>query len=118
AGAQTAAVQTEPVRGPGGEGAGLKVSTSDDHSKNPHDCNAQDQLLFTLAGANVPAIADLLTSDAEYGRTLSLQLDGFSQDGKHVFGMFSEDGKYANTSLFDYRTTDGHAEIVDLTKQF
>ena len=117
-GSQAAATQTESARGPGGSVAILKVSTADDHSKNSHECNAQYQLLFTPAGANAPVVVDLISSDAEYGRTLSLQLDGFAQDGKHVFGIFSESGKYANASLFDYNIADGQVQLVDLTKKF
>jgi hypothetical protein len=117
-GTQVAAAQTQPVRGPDGVLAVLKVSTADDHSKNSHDCNAQYQLLFTPAGANAPVVVDLLTSDADYSRSLSLRLDGFSQDGKHVFGIFSEAGKYPTTFLFDYDTTVGQVQLTDLTKQF
>jgi hypothetical protein len=118
AGAQTAAAQTQPVQGPGGAFAILKVSTADDHGKNSHDCEAQYQLLFTPAGASAPVVVDLVTSDAEYGRNLSLHLDGFSQDGKHIFGIFSEVGKYPTTSLFDFDTTSRQVQVIDLTKQF
>src|SRR6266581_9348661 len=40
-GAEIAAAQTQPLAGPGGASAQLKVSTADDHSKNSHECNAE-----------------------------------------------------------------------------
>jgi hypothetical protein len=92
-GASIAVTETQPVRGPSGTSAVLKVSTSDDHSKNSHLCNAEYQLLFMPAGGGAPVVADLLTADDDYGRSLSLRLDGFSQDGNQIFGIFSERGK-------------------------
>jgi hypothetical protein len=117
-GEQVAPAETQPVRGPGGAMAVLKVSSTDDHSKNSHECSAEYQLLFKPPSASAPLVVDLLITDAEYGRNLMLQLEGFSQDGKHVFGIFSEDGKYANSSLFDYDTTARQVQIIDLTKLF
>jgi hypothetical protein len=117
-GAETAASQTQPLRGPGGVSAALKVSTADDHNKNSHDCNAEYQLLIIPAGAGAPAVVDLLTSDGEYDRIISLRLDGFSQDGKRVFGVLSEVGKYPATTLFAYSTADGQVQLMDLRKPF
>src|ERR1700693_2630757 len=76
-GTETAASRTQPLHGPGGVVAVLKVSTADDHSKNSHDCNAEYQLLIMPAGARTPVVVDLLTSDADYDRIISLRLDGF-----------------------------------------
>ena len=117
-GEQAAAAETQPVRGPGGAAAVLKVSSTDDHSKNSHDCMAEYQLLFTPAGTSAPVVVELTQSDAEYGRNLTLHLDGFSQDGKHVFGLLSEAGKYPITFLFDYDTARGQAQLIDLPKKF
>jgi len=117
-GAETAASQTQPLHGPGGVTAMLKVSTADDHSKNSHDCTAEYQLLVTPAGTGAPVVVDLLTSDAEYDRIISLRLDGFSQDGKRVFGVLSEGGKYPATTLFAYSTADGQVQLMDLRKPF
>jgi hypothetical protein len=117
-GAETAASQTQPFDGPGGATAVLKVSTADDHSKNSHDCSAAFQLLIIPAGAGAPVVVDLLTSDAEYNRIISLRLDGFSQDGKRVFGVLSEVGKYPATTLFAYSTADGQVQLMDLGKPF
>src|ERR1700676_680398 len=85
-GATTAATETQAVRGPSGTAAVLKVSTSDDHSKNSHQCSANYQLLITPAAGGCPVAVDVLTADDAYGRTLSLHLDGFTRDGKRVLG--------------------------------
>jgi len=117
-GSSAAAAETQPVRGPGGAVAVLKVSSADDHSKNSHECNAEYQLLFTSAGTRTPVVVDLEQSDGEYGRSLSLHLEGFSQDGKHVFGVLSEGGRYAITLVFDYDTARGQVQLIDLPKEF
>src|SRR5580700_1942992 len=117
-GAETTASQTQPLRGPGGVTAVLKVSTADDHSKNSHDCNAEYQLLIIPAGSGAPIVVNLLTSDAEYDRIISLRLDGFSQDGKRLFGVISEVGKFPATTLFAYSTADGQVQLMDLRKPF
>jgi len=117
-GDDSAATQTQAVRGPFGATAVLKVSTADDHSKNSHLCNAEYQLLVTPAAGGAPVVVDLLTADDDYGRNLTLRLDGFSWDGKRVFGIFSERGKRTATFLFDYDTTNGNVQLVDLKEQF
>ena len=117
-GAETATAQTQPLPGPGGASAVLKVSTADDHSKNSHECNAEYQLLITPAGGRKAIVVDLNASDAEYDRIISLRLDGFSQDGKRIFGILSEAGKYPLVTLFAYNTIDGQVQLVDLKKQF
>lgn len=116
-GATIATTATQPVLGPGDASAVLKVSTADDHSKNSHECWAEYKLEFTAAGGK-PLEADVDTSDGDYGRNLTLRLAGFSRDGKHVFGLLSEGGKYAITLLFDYHAGDAVAQLVDLRMQF
>jgi hypothetical protein len=116
-GSVTAAVQTQPLRGPDGMVAVLKVSSADDHSKNSHLCNADYVLLITPANAGAAATVDLLTTDADWDRTLSLRLDGFSHDGKQVFGVLAERGKYPSDVLFDYGTTERKARLIDIRKQ-
>lgn len=116
-GANVAPIETHPLRGPGGATVVLKVLTADDASKNSHECDADYKLVFTPAGG-APVEADIDTTDAEYGRNLSLRLAGFTRDGKHVLGILSEGGKYAITLLFDYHAGDAVAQIVDLKMQF
>lgn len=103
--------------GPGGATVVVKVITTDDASKDSHDCDADYQLLFTPAGG-APVEADIDTTDAEYGRSLSLRLAGFTRDGKRVLGIVSEGGKYPLTLLFDYHAGDAVAQLVDLNMQF
>jgi len=117
-GASIAATETQAVRGPAGATAVLKVSTADDHSKNSHECNADYKLVVTPATGGALVEADFLASDGDYGRTLSLRLAGFSQDGKRVLGILAESGKYPTTLLFDYHEGGGPVQIVDLNMQF
>jgi hypothetical protein len=117
AGSEIATAQTQPVPGPNGVMAVLKVSTADDHSKNSHLCNADYLLLFTPANGQAKAVL-LLTSDGDWERTLSLRLDGYSRDGERVFGVIAESGKHRSAVLFDYNTADGTVRLIDLRKQF
>jgi hypothetical protein len=116
--ANIAATQTQPVRGRDGMVAVLKVSSEDDHSKNSHDCQAEYQLLMMPGPGGAPVAVDLLTSDAAWNRSLSLRLNGFSQNGARVFGVISEDGKFPSTTLFDYDTAEGKVRLIDLKKRF
>ena len=117
-GAKIAAAETPAVRGPAGATAVLKVSTADDHSKNSHECNADYKLVVTPATGGAPVEVDFIASDGDYGRSLSLRLAGFSQDGKRVLGILAEGGKYSTTLLFDYHAGDAQVPIVDLKMQF
>ena len=110
--------ETQAVRGPNGATAVLKVSTTDDHSKNSHDCMADYKLAVTPATGGAPVEIDFLASDGDYGRTLSLRLAGFSRDGKRVLGSLAEGGKYSTTLLFDYHAGDAQVPLVDLKMQF
>lgn len=115
-GATAASVQTQLIRGPAGVAAVLKASSADDHSKNSHECMAEYHLLITPAGTGEQSSLDILSSDGDYGRSIVLRLDGFSPDGKHVFGLVTEGGKFPLTILFDYDTARGGVQIIDLNK--
>jgi len=117
-GSDIAATQTQPLRGPGGVVTVLKVSSADDHSKNTHLCNADYVLLITPADASAARAVDLLNTDADWDRILSLRLDGFEHNGKRVFGVLTERGKHPSTMLFDYDTADDKVQLIDLRKQF
>lgn len=117
-GATIAATETQAVRGPGGGTAVLKVSTADDHSKNSHECNADYKLVVTSATGGSPVEIDFIASDGDYGRSLSLRLAGFSQDGRRVLGILAEGGKYSTTLLFNYHAGDAQVPVVDLKKHF
>lgn len=111
-----ATAQTQSVRGPAGTAAVLKVSTEDDHSKNSHLCMADYQLLITQNAGDKPTAVDLISSDDEWGRSLSIQLSGFSHDGKRILGMFSEGSATPVQQVFDYNTEDGNVLSFDLQK--
>lgn len=117
-----AGAQTQAVRGPAGSSAILKVSSSDDASKDSHQCNAEYRLLVTPAPGATPTTLDFLSSDGDYGRILSVRLDGFSHDGGRIFGVLVEGdstpGSTPTTLLFDYHASGGPVQLVDLTKQF
>jgi hypothetical protein len=117
-GTTSASTETRVVRGPSGATAVLKVSTADDHSKNSHECNAEYQLIVTRVAGGAPVVVDLLMADDDYGRNLSLRLDGFSRDGKQILGIISESSKRTSTFLFDYDTTNGNVRLVDLKLEF
>jgi hypothetical protein len=110
-----ATAQTQSVRGPAGTIAVLKVSTEDDHGKNSHLCMADYQLLITR-NSDQPQSVDLLSSDDEWGRSLSIQLSGFSHDGKRILGMFSEGSSNPIQQVFDYSSDDGTVQLFDLRK--
>jgi hypothetical protein len=52
-----------------------------------------------------------ISSIGEWGRRLSVHLDGFSDDGKHIFGVISEGGKYSSVRVFDFKRDGSHVEI-------
>lgn len=114
--ANPAAAQTQAVTGPRGVSAVLRVETEDDHSKDSHECMADYEL--EIANGGDGRTADILSSDDEYGRRVTMRLDGFSQDGRRVIGILSESGKDATTALFDYHIDGGEARLVDLSKMF
>jgi hypothetical protein len=111
-------VQTQLVGGPAGSSAVLKVSSSDDASKDSHQCSADYQLLVKPATGATPISVDFLSSDGDYGRRLTGRLDGFSQDGGRIFGVLTEGGPTRMTLLFDYQASGGPVQLVDLGKQF
>jgi hypothetical protein len=108
--------QTPAVRGPAGVSAVLKFSGADDQSKHSHDCIAQYQLAVQQDGGGAALVADILTSYGDSGRKLSLHLDGFTPDGKRVFGIISESGRAPDSTLFDYNTADGKVQLFDIAK--
>lgn len=117
-GANIGTVQTQSIRSPVGVAAVFKVSSADDHSKNTHLCMAEYELLITAAAAGAPSVVDILSSDGDYNRKIALRLDGFSLDGKHVFGVLTEGGEPPLTMLFDYDTAGGRVKLTDLNKVF
>jgi hypothetical protein len=96
------AVETQLVRGPAGETARVQASTHDDSSKNSHDCMADYELIVQPAHGGVPVTIDFLSSDGDWGRKLSVHFDGFSADGKRIFGTLMEGGTTPTAMVLDY----------------
>ena len=93
----------------------VKISAEDDHSKDSHDCMAEYKLVIQPAGA-APVSTDILSSDGDWGRKVSVHLAGFSSDGKQVFGILSEGGRAPSTMIFRYHSADQPVELLDLKK--
>ena len=113
--ANNVTAESKDQPGPDGVVAILVVHSEDDHGKNTHDCMATYTLRITFpdgrhaAGLTPPM--DFTASDGEWGRRLSVHLDGFSKDGKHIFGVISEGGKHSFVQVFDFRRDGSHSEI-------
>ena len=84
--------------------------------KNSHNCMANYSLRITLpdgsdgAAGLIPPMG-FISSIAEWGRRLSVHLDGFSDDGQHIFGVIAEGGKYSSVTVFDFKRDGSHVEI-------
>ena len=112
-----ATTESRSRTGPGGILVVLVVHSEDDHGKNSHACMANYFLRITLpdgsrdiAPGPMPPMG-FSSSDAEWGRRISVHLDGFSNDGQHVFGVIAEGGKYSFVQVFDFRRDGSHSEI-------
>lgn len=111
----SAVAQTQTVNGPDSSTAVLKVSTEDDHAKDTHLCMA-DYKLEVVHNSDKPHAAQLLSSDNDWGRKISIQLGGFSSDGKKIVGMFSEGGASPTQQVFEYNTEDDSTRLFDLRR--
>lgn len=88
--------ETRSKTGPGGVVAVLKVQTHDDHMTNSHQCMAEYHLRITLPDGHEEAPDTgygFTNSIAEWGRRVSVHLNGFSNDGQHILRVLSEGGK-------------------------
>jgi hypothetical protein len=113
--ANNSVTQTQAVRGPGSV-AVLKVSAEDDHSKDSHSCLATYKLLITSASADSPSQVEVLASDSDWDRNISLQLSGYTHDGKRILGMLTEGGPTPMQQIFDYNMDDGTVRLFDVIK--
>jgi hypothetical protein len=114
--ANNVATESRSRTGPGGVVAVLRVHSEDDHNKNSHECEAHYMLRITLpdgrdgAAGLIPPMG-FASSVAEWGRRLSVHLDGFSNDGQHVFGVISESGKHSFVQVFDFKRDGSHVDV-------
>lgn len=111
----SAVAQTQAAHGPEAARAVLKVSTEDDHAKDTHLCMADYKLEITHS-SDQPHTAELLSSDNDWGRKVSIELGGFSQDGKTIVGMFDEGGSSPTQQVFEYSTDDESIRLFDLRR--
>jgi hypothetical protein len=105
-----------PVFGPEAVVAFLRIFSEDDHGKNSHACQAKYELIILPFVGDTAVVMRLLSSNGDWDRRLSVHLDGFSRNGKRIFGIISEGGKYPLTSLFSYDFTSRRAELIDLKR--
>jgi len=108
-------METLSKTGPGGIIAVVSVHSEDDHNKDSHQCMANYHLRITLPDGReeTPDSSPMgfSNSAAEWGRRLSVHLDGFSSDGQRIFGVISESGKYSFVHVFDFRRGGASVEI-------
>ena len=107
--------ETRSKTGPGGVVAVLSLHSEDDHAKDSHQCMAEYHLRITLPDGRKEAPDTgygFANTIAESGRRLSVHLDGFSNDGQHIFGVISEGGKYSFVQVFDFKRGGPHVEIA------
>lgn len=109
----SAVLQSPAVYGPGESKAVLRISAEDDHAKETHLCMADYKLEITHA-ADQPQTVELMSSDNEWGRKISIGLSGFSADGQKIFGKFSEGGSAPVEQMFEYDTDDGNVRFFEL----
>jgi len=101
-----------PLSGRDASVAFLRIFSEDDHGKNSHACQAEYQLVILPFVGESATIVQLLSSDGDWDRRLSVYLDGFSRDGKRIFGIISEPGGFAG--VFDYDSAARRTKLVDL----
>lgn len=111
----SATAQTVAVHGPEEMGAVLKVSTEDDHAKDTHLCMADYKLLLSHKSEPAKEI-EVLTSDNDWSRKISIEVSGFTSDGKKVLGIFSEAGSAPIQQVFEYSADDDSVQLFDLRK--
>ena len=80
-----ASAQSRVLHTPAGEPVTLEIQADDDHSKNSHLCMAT----YLYKTAKHPEGLTIVTYDGTYGRTLSVEVQGFSPDGR-LFGLIRE----------------------------
>lgn len=101
-----------PISGPEAVVAFLRIYSEDDHAKNTHWCNATYQLVLLSPSGKSADIIYLLSSDGDWNRRLAVHLDGFSKDGKWIFGAISEFGGL--NTVFSYNRASRQSSLLNL----
>jgi hypothetical protein len=96
--------QTAAVRSSAGFTVVLTMSADDDHGKNSHQCEAEYSLDITRPDGASSAFR-FFSSDDQWDRPLGFRVEGFSQDGKHVFIFISEGSYPADITVGEYDIT-------------
>ncbi len=103
-----------PIWGPEAMDAFVRISSQDDHMMNSHNCQAEFQLIIlTFKSAT---LVPVVSSIGDWGRNLTAHLDGFSPDGKRIFGTISEPSKHPLESVFDYDLNRRKLNLVHIDK--
>jgi len=90
------------ARSSAGYTATLKMHSEDDHSKNTHLCQADYSLETVQPNAIANRPLDLLSSDDAWGRPIVFRIEGFSQDGSHVFVFIAEGDFHGYLEIWEY----------------
>jgi hypothetical protein len=116
--ANPASAETPVLRSSSGIEASLKVETHDDWGKNTHLCQADYTPTVTQPGRSPESTDGIFGNDDAWGRPIAFRLEGFTQNQKEIFGIFSEGGKYPILEIFAYHIAGQAADIADLTRAF
>ena len=103
---------TGPVYGPEAVVTFLRIYSEDAHSKNVDLCQSEYQLIILPFVGQSAEIIRLLSSVGNWGRRLTAHIDGFSRDGKQIFGVISEAGGYR--AVFGYNRATRRTSLIDL----
>ncbi len=90
----------------------FRIYSEDAHSKNVDLCQAEYQLIILPSVGQSAEIVRVLSSVSNWGRRLTAHIDGFSRDGKWIFGVISETGGYKG--VFGYSRATRRTSLIDL----
>ena len=116
--------KTEPIRSSAGFTASLNMRSEDDHGKNSHQCESQYSLHIVhpdgtrIDGPPAFGAFGFSSSIAEWDRSITFRVEGFSQDGKRVFIFIEEGGQYPFIETREFDMVTGSSlrnEGVDLS---
>ncbi len=112
-------LQTAPVRSSAGFTAVLNMHADDDHGLNSHQCEAGFTLQITRPdGSSLPPIK-MGYWDGDWDRPLVFRIEGFSQDGRHVFVFISDGPHPEGLTALEYDMSSGSkVKVIFLEQHF